>query len=241
MRFLVFQHLAVEHPGVFRDFFVEAGIEWDVVELDEGQPIPDLNDYDALWAMGGPMDVWEVDDHPWLVAEKAAIREAVNDRGMPFLGCCLGHQLLADALGGVCAKLSVPEIGVFNVELTAAGLSDPFFTGLAPVCEVLQWHGVEVIKIPPGGTVLAQSPACAVQALRVGKHAYGIQFHIEVTDTTVQEWRAVPGYRNALESALGAGAIDKIDADCAARRAGFQDAARRLFDNFIELVRNYRV
>ncbi len=106
MRFLVFQHLAVEHPGVFRDFFVEAGIEWDVVELDEGQPIPDLNDYDALWVMGGPMDVWEVDDHPWLVAEKAAIREAVNDRGMPFLGCCLGHQLLANALGGVCAKFS---------------------------------------------------------------------------------------------------------------------------------------
>jgi GMP synthase-like glutamine amidotransferase len=120
-------------------------------------------------------------------------------------------------------------------------LADPFFTGVAPVCEVLQWHGVEVIKIPPGGTILAQSPACAVQALRVGKHAYGIQFHIEVTGTTVQEWRAVPGYRYALESALGAGAIDKIDADCAARRAGFQDAARRLFDNFIERVRNYRV
>ncbi len=240
MRFLVFQHLAVEHPGVFRNFFTEAGIEWDVVELDEGQPIPDLKAYDALWVMGGPMDVWEVDKHPWLVAEKAAIREAVKDRKMPFFGCCLGHQLLADAFGGECSKLMLPEIGIFTVELTAAGLADPFFSDLAPVCEVLQWHGVEVTKIPPGGTVLAQSAACAVQALRIGKHAYGIQFHIEVTDTTVQEWRAVPGYRNALESALGAGAIDKIDAECTSRISGFQDTARRLFNKFIGFVRNYR-
>ena len=85
-RLLVFQHLNVEHPGVFRDFMREDGIEWQAVELDRGEPIPDLSDYDGLWVMGGPMDVWEEEQYPWLKAEKAAIREAVVDRQMPFLG-----------------------------------------------------------------------------------------------------------------------------------------------------------
>ena len=98
MRILVFQHLDIEHPGIFLEFLKEDGVRWDTVELDEGEPIPPLNGYDALWVMGGPMDVWEEDLHPWLRMEKQAIREAVLERRMPYLGICLGHQLLADAL-----------------------------------------------------------------------------------------------------------------------------------------------
>lgn len=236
----MFQHSITDHPGVFRDFFSQTGVEWDVVELNEGQPIPNLDGYDALWVMGGSMDVWEVESYPWLMAEKAAIYEAVKDRSMPFLGCCLGHQLLADALGGECSKMTQPEIGVFDVDLTAEGQADPFFTGLNPVREVLQWHRVEVTKIPSGGIVLARSPACAVQALRLGKYAYGIQFHIEMTDTMVEEWTADIDYRNSLENILGVGAIDKINAECADRMPRFQETARLLFGNFIGLVRNYR-
>ena len=99
-RILVFQHIDVEHPGIFRRFLAEEGVPWTAVELDRGEPIPDMTDFDALWVMGGPMDVWQEAENPWLRAEKAAIREAVLGRRMPFLGICLGHQLLADALGG---------------------------------------------------------------------------------------------------------------------------------------------
>jgi GMP synthase-like glutamine amidotransferase len=236
----VFQHSITDHPGVFRDFLNRADVEWDVVELNKGQPIPNLNGYDALWVMGGSMDVWEVESHPWLVAEKAAIHEAVRDRSMPFLGFCLGHQLLADALGGECSKMTQLEIGVFDVELTTEGQADPFFKGLDPTYEVLQWHGVQVKKIPSGGIVLAQSPACAIQALRVGKLAYGIQFHIEMTDTMVEEWTADIDYRNSLESILGAGTIDKINAECAEHLPKFQETARHLFDNFMDLIHNFR-
>ena len=119
-------------------------------------------------------------------------------------------------------------------------LEDPFFKGLTPAYEVLQWHGVEVNKIPSGGIVLAQSPVCEVQALRIGRHAYGIQFHIEMTDTMVEEWTADIDYRNSLESMLGAGAIDKINAECAERLPKFQATARQLFDNFMDLIRNLR-
>ena len=61
MRILVFQHIECEHPGMLRNCLAENGVEWDVAELDQGQPIPDLNPYDALWVMGGPMDVWDVE------------------------------------------------------------------------------------------------------------------------------------------------------------------------------------
>jgi GMP synthase-like glutamine amidotransferase len=130
MRILVFQHISVEHPGIFRDFLAEDGIEWDAIELDENAPIPSLDRYDALWVMGGPMDVWEEEKYPWLTVEKATIREAVVERGLPFLGVCLGHQLLADALSGKVALMREPEVGILDVSLTAAAVDDALFTGL---------------------------------------------------------------------------------------------------------------
>ena len=75
-----------------REFLAADGIEWTAFELDEGEPVPDLPTFDALWVMGGPMDVWEVDEHPWLT-DDSAIKRAVVERRMPFFGFCLGHQL----------------------------------------------------------------------------------------------------------------------------------------------------
>jgi len=118
-RILVFQHHPLEHPGTFRDFLAADGIAWDVVRLDAGEAIPPLAGYAALVVMGGPQDVWEEDRFPWLVAEKAAIRDAVVAREIPYLGICLGHQLLAVALGGeVAAMAGKAEIGIGQVELS---------------------------------------------------------------------------------------------------------------------------
>ncbi len=114
MKFLIFQHISCEHPGIFRQFFSESGIDWQAVELDTGDAIPDLDGFDALWVMGGPMDVWDTDTCPWLVAEKEAIRTWVQDLKKPYLGMCLGHQLLADALDGKCEVQDTPEIGIFK-------------------------------------------------------------------------------------------------------------------------------
>ena len=160
MRFLVFQHIAIEHPGSFRDFLAEDGLEWDAVELDEGEPIPDLSPYDALIVMGGPMDVWQEDEHPWLRAEKRAIREAVVERNLPYLGLCLGHQLLAVSLDGEAGRMETPEVGLLDVHLTEIGRDDPLFANLPDTCTGLQWHSVEVQKLPGNSVVLASSPAC---------------------------------------------------------------------------------
>jgi GMP synthase-like glutamine amidotransferase len=238
VRLLVFQHIDIEHPAIFRDFLAEDGVAWDAVELDAGEPIPPLDGYDSLWVMGGPMDVWQEDEHPWLVPEKAAVREAVVERRMPYFGVCLGHQLLGEALGGTVGPMAAPEIGILDVDLTSAGAADPLFAGLGPTIKSLQWHGAAVSTLPDGGVALAQSPVCPVQALRVGDRAWGIQFHCEVTAATVPEWGVVPAYRQALEDSLGTDALSRFQADAAAALPGFNASARKLYDNFMAQARS---
>ncbi len=105
MNILIFQHLDIEHPGVFRDFWCDDQHRITTVELDAGHKIPSLDGFDLLAVMGGPQDVWQNDLYPWLEFEKAAIRRWVRDFGKPYLGICLGHQLLADALGAHATTL----------------------------------------------------------------------------------------------------------------------------------------
>ncbi len=236
-KIVVFQHLAIEHPGVFRDFLREDGIEWTTIELDAGDRIPDLRSFDALWVMGGPMDVWEDETHPWLEPERAAIREAVVARQMPFLGFCLGHQLLAQALGGDVGPAATPEIGILDVALTEAGRASPIFEGLPAAHACLQWHGAEVRQAPPGTRTLASSKDCAIQALACGDHAFSVQYHVEITGDTVHEWGAIPEYEQELERALGAGALAAFEADTAAHLDEFNQYARRIYDNFMGIVR----
>jgi len=235
MRFLVFQHIAVEHPGIFRDFFAVDGIAWDAVELDAGEEIPPLDGYDALWVMGGPMDVWEEDQHLWLAAEKRAIRAAVG-RELPYMGVCLGHQLLGAAMGGRVGRAAQAEVGILDVALTEAGRRDALFEGMAPVFKALQWHGAEVAAAPPGAAVLAQSPLCQVQAMRVGRCAYGLQYHTELTQSTVDEWSRIPAYACSLDRTLGAGALPRLDGEARRHMADFNRDSRRLYDNFMALT-----
>ncbi len=236
MKFLIFQHISCEHPGIFRQFFSESGIDWQAVELDTGDAIPDLDGFDALWVMGGPMDVWDTDTCPWLVAEKEAIRTWVQDLKKPYLGLCLGHQLLADALDGKCEVQDTPEIGILDVHLTGAAKLDPLMKGLAPQMKCLQWHSVAVTQPPSGAELLASSPDCTWQAMRVGKHAWGIQFHVELQDQTISEWNAVPAYAAALDKVKGPGALKVMEDEALQYMPQFRDNARLLFDNFCQSI-----
>lgn len=231
-RIAVFQHLAVEHPGVFRDFLEADNIHWQAFELDEGVSLPDLADFDALWVMGGPMDVWEESKYPWLVGEKQAIRHAVIELDLPFLGVCLGHQLFAEALGGEVGPSTQAEVGISEVALSADGREHPVFDQLSTRLDCLQWHSAEVKHIPNELTVLAQSPACAIQSLALGAHQSSIQFHIEVTRDTVSEWGAVPAYAEALEKTLGQGALASFEEKTLSHIREFNANAKQFYDNW---------
>ncbi|KFI26120.1 type 1 glutamine amidotransferase [Paenirhodobacter enshiensis] len=231
MKILVFQHLPVEHPGALRDFWAEAGHDWTPVELDAGEPIPEMEGFDLLVAMGGPQDLWQQDELPWMKAELAAIRRWVKDMGRPYLGICLGHQLLTEALGGRVTPMRTPEVGLAQVQQTAAGRADPLFQGIAPDMLTFQWHGAEASVLPEGAVVLAANAACPTQAIRWGRHAYGLQYHVEITPVTVADWQQVPAYAESLETALGAERARDLAAEVAPRLPEFARAARALNDN----------
>jgi GMP synthase-like glutamine amidotransferase len=235
-RILVFQHMDAGHPGIFRELLREDGVAAHTVRLDLGERIPDLQGFDALWVMGGPQDVWEEAEHPWLVDEKAAIREAVVARAMPFLGICLGHQLLAAALGGEVEPAAEPEIGVFEVALVDGAARHPLFAGLPERSLFLQWHRAEVRRPPPGAEVLATSPRCTVQAIAVGARAFGLQCHAEVDAPTLDEWLGLPAAIEVLAQALGRDGPARFAAQARAQMAACNRAARQLYRNFMTLL-----
>jgi GMP synthase-like glutamine amidotransferase len=233
MRVVVFQHLACEHPGIWREFLREDGADVATVELDQGDAIPSLAEADALLVFGGPMNVDEHARFPWLAPETAAIRQAALG-GLPVFGVCLGAQLLARALGAPVTRNPVPEVGLLEVDLTDAGTSDPLFAGWPRRAPVVQWHS-DTFALPAGATLLATSPACRNQAFRYGECAYGLQFHPEVTADMVSEWADVPEYADAMrrmQDAPEGGPFSRVpaEADVLAARA------RQLYRNFTALV-----
>jgi GMP synthase (glutamine-hydrolysing) len=235
MRVLILQHIACEPPGGFEDLLRSRDAELLRVELDEGEPLPPSGRaFDLVIAMGGPMSVNDEREHPWLRDEKRLIADAVR-AGVPFWGACLGVQLLAASLGASVYPGASPEVGVLPITLTDAARSDPVFTGLPREFPTLQWHG-DTFDLPEGAVLLAGSAACPHQAFRWGERAYGVQFHVEVSDAMAVEWSNVPAYAAYADRVLGPGALEPMLATFGERGDEIRANGRSMFGRFLERV-----
>jgi GMP synthase (glutamine-hydrolysing) len=220
MHVLAFRHVPFEGLGHIEPVLRTQGVDVRIVDFcHKGETVPDPAQAAGLVFMGGPMSA--NDALPYLQQEIAILRGAL-ERGQPVLGVCLGSQLLARAAGARVYPNPRKEIGWFEIDLTPAGLSDPVLGSLGPRRTVFHWHG-ETFDMPPGAEWLAQSEACRHQAFRIGRNAYGLQFHLEVTPEMIQDWQhqdANCGDVRELEAPLDAWREAPALAECAARVFG---------------------
>ena len=236
---LVLQHIAIEDPGYIKDLMEADGHSLYTVELDEGEAIPsDLSAFDAMLCMGGPMDTWMEDEYPWLIEEKRRIHEWVVTMGKPFLGFCLGCQLLGEVLGGEVVQSDPPEIGVLDIDMTAAAKDDPLFSEYPTTIKAVQWHSYEVrgLESNPEVTVLGSSAGTPYQIFRYRNQAYAVQFHVEVRSDTVMQWGCVPEYKAALENTLGGDALAEFDRAAGEHMPEMNRLAAVLYNNFKGLL-----
>ena len=186
---LVLQLDPTDPPARLGEWLAGAGLELDVRDASDNLPAS-LDGYAGLLVLGGGMAAWEDERAPFLPAVRALLRDAVG-ADLPTLGVCLGAQLLALAHGGrVTRNPDGPEYGALLVAKRAAAATDPLFRELPITPDVLQWHTDAVLTLPAGAVHLAGSPTAENQAFRLGRLAWGIQFHIETTPEIVRRWAA---------------------------------------------------
>ena len=240
MEVIVLQHIKIEDPGYIKDLMLADNIKLTTIELDEGEKIPDdLSKFEAMFCMGGPMDTYMEEEYPWLIEEKKKIKEFVVDLKKPYLGFCLGCQLLGEVVGGKVIKSKPAEIGIMDINFSEEKDKDILFSSFPKNIKSLQWHSYEVDGLDNNKdiTVLASSPITKYQIFKFQSHAYGIQFHIEIKDTTVNEWGCVPEYKKALEDQLGEGALDKFDQAAKDNMTDMNNYSKILYSKFKEIIK----
>ncbi|SMD20770.1 type 1 glutamine amidotransferase [Rhizobium sp. RU36D] len=189
MRVAIIENMAGTHHGLVGVALAEAGAKLDVIRPYEGQPLPaSTGDHDALVVFGGEQNARDDAKHPYL-GELAALMRDFGDEGRPVLGICLGSQMLARAYGAENLIGAAPEFGWRRIELTGEAGDDPVLSAVPSGFTSFQWHD-DTFTLPPGAVRLAENGVTPNQAFRVGRAAYGMQFHFEANLDVVERWKA---------------------------------------------------
>lgn len=182
MRIHVIQHVDFEDEGAIAEWAAEKGHPVTRTLLFKGEALPAHDAYDLLVVMGGPMNIYEEKEYPFLAPEKRFLKEAAA--GKKILGICLGAQLLADVLGGRVYK-GAKEIGFNPVQLAGGAYQSPAFVDFPSVFDAYHWHG-DTFHLPPDAIHVATSAACYAQAFSWKSRVIGLQFHLETTAASME-------------------------------------------------------
>jgi len=215
--------------GLIESLIRRNGWQMETIEPARGQGLPEnLDGIAAVIILGGPMSANDTDIYPFLQDELTFIEKVLAEE-MPFLGICLGAQLLAKTCGARVFRAPQGEIGWHSIDITEEGQKDILFRDIAKNIMVFQWHE-DTFGIPEKGRHLAKSDVCRNQAFKIGSNAYGIQFHIETTEDMVKSWMA------GLEENIDA---EKIINDTAMIMDLFQLQHEQIMTNFARLIESY--
>ncbi|HEX4058835.1 MAG TPA: type 1 glutamine amidotransferase [Galbitalea sp.] len=220
---LILQHVPWERPGILGEVLSGHGLTFETRSFLYGPAAPPLSEISGLAVLGGPMDALDYVRNPGLKVETDLVR-AVADAGIPLLGICLGHQIVASALG---AKLHVGvtnEVGIGTVDVVA---DDPVLGASGSVSPVLHWHH-DVVEVPDGATVLASTSETPNQAFRLGSSILAMQFHLEVDKHMLERWLGV----DEMADDLSEDTLHSIGSDFAAVAPRMRETADRAFDEF---------
>lgn len=183
MRIHYLQHVPFENSANIEVWAKKNGHTVSVTKLYEGEVLPAIDQFQWLIIMGGPMNIYEEADFPWLREEKKFIAQAIESEKI-VLGICLGAQLIADVLGGKVVKNNYKEIGWYPVYKTSEAKGSEFFSSLPDEFMAFHWHG-DTFDIPPNAKRLAFSKACKNQAFQYNDRVMGLQFHLESSATSI--------------------------------------------------------
>ncbi|HEY3308182.1 MAG TPA: type 1 glutamine amidotransferase [Desulfuromonadaceae bacterium] len=215
-------------PGLLADQLDRLKQRWSLVQTWREEALPEPSLITAVIVLGGAMGANEDTKFPFLSPLKKFIGEIV-EQGIPYLGVCLGGQLLAAALGAKVVSNRWEELGTLEVTLNQAGCQDPLLKNIGKLLTTFQWHH-DSFDLPEGALLLASSPACPHQAFRFGRTAWGLQFHPEVTETIIRDWCAWdPATKVRTEELLNAWRARKVE---------YCQVSARLLDNFLMVAKD---
>ena len=223
MTVLIIMHVESEGPGTLGAFLESSGAGVRLARVYAGEQLPeDVSGLQAIISMGGPMNVYEEQEYPFLKEETILLQKAIA-ANLPVLGICLGAQMIAKASGARVGRSPKEEIGWGKISLTEAGRSDLLFKELPATLDVLQWHG-DMFEIPEAGALIATGDDCPHQAFRY-RNAFGLQFHVEVTREILEDWfKDLPDLEKILRR------YDELKPD-------LDRHAERMYRNFMSLLK----
>lgn len=229
---LIVKNITREDSGLFEELLKEHGIKYRVVDLDNGESFPPVQNYGAVVVLGGPDSA--NDENVKMQNELSRIQEIITAK-IPYLGICLGLQTLVKAAGGKVVKSPLREVGFidpngdnFTVQLTEDGKKDPLFEDLDHTFKVFHLHG-ETVELTNTMTLLATGKFCRNQIARVSEKAYGIQCHFELTPDMFEIWI------NEDPDLLQIGK-DQLRADFDSIRDEYTGVGQQLFKNFLKIA-----
>jgi GMP synthase (glutamine-hydrolysing) len=231
-RVLALQHVWDDPAGYLGELLQAYRLAYDVVHV-ETESLPDSSAYDAVLALGGFQHANDDEKHPYFVQEKQWLSSVVEQE-IPFLGICLGGQLLAHVLGGSVKRHRLTEIGFTEVQFTEAGKTDPLYADLPGYQEVFQWHE-DTFDIPPGAVLLATNSTTENQAFRYGRCVYGLQYHIEPTAEMLNTWIHHVEFKAEIINVLGEEKYHALEREQVTRYPLFRRHSQILFRNFLRI------